>query len=74
MCLKKCRHVFKILDIKIFIKNVSDVIKNHLICIKNVSSVHKFVHKMWSNILEKWIIYFTKKFQQIFFYMYKKCF
>ena len=46
MCLKKCRHVFKILDIKIFIKNVNDVTKNRLI-----SSVHKFVHKMWSNIL-----------------------
>ena len=40
MCLKKCRHVFKILDIKIFIKNVNDVTKNRLISIKNVSSVH----------------------------------
>ena len=50
MCFKKCRHVFKILDIKIFVKNVT---KNHLVSIKNVSSVHKFVHKMWSNILEK---------------------
>ena len=48
MCLKKCRHVFKI-----FIKNVNDVTKNRIIYIKNVSSVHKFVHKMWSNILEK---------------------
>ena len=61
MCLKKCRHVFKILDIKIFIKNVNDVTKNRLISIKNVSSVHKFVHKMWSNILEKWRTFFTKK-------------
>ena len=60
MCLKKCRHVFKILDIKIFIKNVNDVTKNRLISIKNVSSVHKFVHKMWSNILEKWRSFFTK--------------
>ena len=62
MCLKKCRHVFKILDIKIFIKNVSDVTKNCLISIKNVSSVHKFVHKMWSNILEKWRSFFYKKY------------
>ena len=69
MCLKKCRHVFKILDIKIFIKNVNDVTKNCLISIKNVSSVHKFVHKMWSNILEKcrsfleqiFVRFFTKK-------------
>ena len=45
MCLKKCRHVFKILDIKIFNKNVNDVTKNHLISIKiflkNVNDVTK---------------------------------
>ena len=65
MCLKKCRHVFKILDIKIFIKNVNDVTKNHLISIKNVSCVHKFVHKMWYNILEKWRSFFTKNICQV---------
>ena len=53
MCLKKCRHVFKILDIKIFIKNVNDLTKNLLISIKIFCSVHKVVSKMWSNILEK---------------------
>ena len=66
MCLKKCRHVFKILDIKIFIKNVNDVTKNRLISIKNVSSVHKFVHKMWSNILEKWRSFLQQIFVRFF--------
>ena len=46
--------MIKILDIKIFLKNVNDVTKNRLISIKNVSSVQKIVHKMWSNIFEKW--------------------
>ena len=68
MCLKKCRHVFKILDIKIFIKNVDDVTKTHLISIKNVSSVHKFVHKMWYNILEK----LRRFLQQIFVRFFTK--
>ena len=40
-------------------KNDNTISKNHLIFIKNVSSVHKFVHKMWSNILEKLRNFFT---------------